>query len=190
MRFLIRSAYVPLALLTLAASSSTQVGAVLREQKINDTAGGFPAALDREDWFGYSLARLGDLDGDGVPELAVGAIRDDDGGRTRGAVWILFLDAHGNVKRATKISQTSGGFGGTLLDAEQFGSKLAAVGDLDGDGLAELAVTSLRKHLVRVLFLAGDGTVRRHAEILHSDAVFAGATKHSDFPGGGLGAVG
>jgi hypothetical protein len=188
MRFLIRSTYASMSFLALSATSSTQVGFILREQKINETAGGFPAALDRDDRFGHGLARLDDLDGDGVPELAVGASRDDDGGRTRGAVWILFLDARGSVKRATKISQTSGGFGGILLDAEQFGSRLAALGDLDRDGLPELAVTSLRR--VRVLFLAQDGTVRRHAEILHSDAVFAGATDPSDFLGGGLGAVG
>ena len=42
------------------------------------------------------MAALGDLDGDGLADLAVGAIRDDDGGgdprADRGAVWILFLD--------------------------------------------------------------------------------------------------
>ena len=35
---------------------------------------------------------MGDLDGDGAVDLAVGAREDDDGGTDRGAVWILFLD--------------------------------------------------------------------------------------------------
>ncbi len=35
---------------------------------------------------------MGDLDGDGVGDLAVGAHGDDDGGPLRGAVWMLFLD--------------------------------------------------------------------------------------------------
>ena len=38
------------------------------------------------------MGGLGDLDGDGVVDLAVGAWHDDDGGFDRGSVWILFLD--------------------------------------------------------------------------------------------------
>ena len=38
------------------------------------------------------MGSLGDLDGDGVSDLAVGAWFDDDGGTDRGAVYILFLD--------------------------------------------------------------------------------------------------
>ena len=37
------------------------------------------------------VAALGDLDGDGVIDLAVGAERDDTGGTNRGAVQVLFL---------------------------------------------------------------------------------------------------
>jgi len=43
------------------------------------------------------VTSLGDLDGDGVGDLAVGALGDDDGGSERGAVWILFLDGDGQV---------------------------------------------------------------------------------------------
>jgi len=189
MRSLIRSAVLSLSFLALASASQAQIGWVLREQKINETAGGFPAALDRGDAFGQSLALLGDLNGDGVQDLAVGAIGDDDGGVARGAVWILFLNRDGTVSSTTKISQTSGGFGG-ILEAEQFGFRLAAIGDLDRDGLPELAVTSSVTRRIRVLFLNRDGTVRTHTEIFYSDPVFGGATKFSDFEYGGLGAVG
>jgi Ca2+-binding RTX toxin-like protein len=37
------------------------------------------------------VTSLGDLDGDGVTDLAVGAYRDDTGGMNRGAVHVLFL---------------------------------------------------------------------------------------------------
>ncbi len=65
-------------------------GTVKSHQKISHTQGGGPR-LDNNDVFGIA-GSLGDLDGDGVRDLAVGAIWDDDGGTDRGAVWILFLD--------------------------------------------------------------------------------------------------
>ena len=40
------------------------------------------------DWFGESLASVGDLERAGVGDLAVRAPLDD----ARGAVWVLFLD--------------------------------------------------------------------------------------------------
>lgn len=45
------------------------------------------------------MAAIGDLSGDGTPDLAVGATGDDDGnGGNLGAVWILFLASNGTVK--------------------------------------------------------------------------------------------
>ena len=85
---------------------------------------------------------LGDLDGDGVGDLAVGARWDDDGGSGRGAVWILHLDTDGTVKSHRKISSTQGGFTGTLDDFDGFGADVATLGDLSGDGVGDLAVAA------------------------------------------------
>jgi hypothetical protein len=67
-------------------------GTVKSHLRIGDSAGGFTGTLDNADHFGCSVASLGDLDGDGPRDLAVGAYLDDDGGPDRGAVWVLFLD--------------------------------------------------------------------------------------------------
>ena len=75
-----------------AGSAQAQPGTVLSHQKISDTEGGFTGTLDNSDFFGSSVASLGDLDGDGFGDLAVGAHGDDDGGDLHGAVWMLFLD--------------------------------------------------------------------------------------------------
>jgi hypothetical protein len=67
-------------------------GSLEGHQKISALAGGFSGDIDVHDWFGSATAGLGDVDGDGNPDLAVGARFDDDGGGNRGAVWILHLN--------------------------------------------------------------------------------------------------
>src|SRR5262245_2490498 len=110
----------------LAGALQAQVGSVLHFQKINDVSGSFTGVLSDDGYFGWSLAPLGDLNGDGVPDVAASAYEDDDGGPDRGAIWILFLDRTGNVAASRKISQTQGGFTGALPDGAEFGRELAA----------------------------------------------------------------
>ncbi|MCH8962324.1 MAG: FG-GAP repeat protein, partial [Bacteroidetes bacterium] len=118
-------------------------GTVKARQKISSTQGAFSGRLENSGFF-VPVARLDDLDGDGVPELAVGAPEDDGGGDSRGAVWILFLKSDGTVKGHQKISDTEGGFTGRLENSDRFGSVVASLGDLDGDGTSELAVGAIR----------------------------------------------
>ncbi len=129
-------------LVTAAQPAVAQPGWVLSHQKISDTEGGFNGIMDNSDGFGISVASLGDLDGDGGADLAVGAF-SDDGGVRRGAVWVLFLNLDGTVKSHQKISDTQGGFTGVLDDGDWFGSSVAALGDLDGDGVIDLAVGAI-----------------------------------------------
>ncbi len=106
--------------LTLAPTASATPGEVLSHQKISDTQGGFTGTLDSFPGFGSSVASLGDLDGDGVGDLAVGAFGDDDGGPDHGAAWVLFLNPDGTVKAHQKISATQGGFTGGLTNAASY----------------------------------------------------------------------
>ncbi len=138
-------------------------GTVRAGQKISDLEGGFAAALDDRDEFGTSVAAVGDLDGDGTTELAVGARGDDDGGIDRGAVYILFMNTDGTVRSERKISATVGGLAGPNL--VWFGQRSAEIGDLDGDGIPDLAVGASSSHEVRILFLNADGTVRTEQRI-------------------------
>jgi hypothetical protein len=85
-------------------------------QKISATSGGL-TGVEFDDRFGTSVAPLGDLDGDSVPDLAVGVRFDDDGNSSngdanRGAIQILYLNADGTVASQQKISDAAGGFGG------------------------------------------------------------------------------
>ena len=64
--------------------------------------------LDSNDYFGSSVASVGDYNGDGIPDLAVGAYGDDDGGSVAGAVYILFMTTSGTVSGVQKISMLEG----------------------------------------------------------------------------------
>ena len=118
-------------------------GTVKSSVKIASGTNGGPT-LANGDRFGISVASLGDLDGDGVTDLAVGADSDNTGGYHRGAVYVLLLSANGTVKSSVKIASGTSG-GPTLADGDLFGSSVAALGDLDGDGVTDLAVGADRR---------------------------------------------
>ena len=85
------------------ALTVTNDGSVDSTVEINDSTDNGPD-LDNIDKFGMSVANIGDLDGDGVNDLAVGATLDSDEGNKKGAVHISFLNTNGSVKSTVEIN--------------------------------------------------------------------------------------
>jgi len=172
-------------------------GAVKSKQKISSTQGGFGSGLANDDRFGNSIAPLGDLDGDGIADLAVGAALDDDGGTNRGAVWILFMNADGMVQAKQKISSTQGGFGSGLANDDRLGDSIAVLGDLDDDGVPDLAVGATGtddggtdRGAEWILFMNADGTVKAKQKISSIQGGFGSSLANGDFFGQSVAVLG
>ncbi len=128
-------------------------------------------ALAGGDRFGSSVAGIGDLDGDGVTDIAVGATGHALAGVTTGDLYVMFMNSDGTVKRTTEVNGTVPN-GPSLSQADRFGDSVANLGDLDGDGVADIAAGAPGRFLggaatgdLHVLFMNQDGTVKRAVEI-------------------------
>ena len=83
--------------------------------------------------FGKSVSGAGDVDGDGVPDLIVGAPDFPSGGSNTGRAWV-FSGADGSVLYTFN--------GDSAVDF--FGHSVSGAGDVDGDGFADLIVGAPR----------------------------------------------
>ena len=102
-----------------------------------DTTNGPGSGADSS--YGKSIANLGDFDGDGVVDIAVGMPGPHLSSTVKGEVNIHFMNADGSVKSTVKINDdTTNGPG--LTAGDKYGSDIANMGDLDGDGVIDIAV--------------------------------------------------
>jgi hypothetical protein len=138
--------------------------------KITQGSGGFDGTIQvagetKEDSFGVSITRLGDLDNDGAPEIAVGEGRDDRGDASNidaGALWIFSLASNGHaLPGAVKHDGTDPRLLPYSFAGNRFGRPRGArVSDLDGDGVPELLVGTLGTTGYALLYLDTDKSAK------------------------------
>ena len=110
---------------------------------INGTNGFRIDGVAAGDGSGASVASAGDVNGDGIADLIVGAIYADPGGRSNaGSSYVVFGKASGWMPTLA-LSSLDGTNGFRLDGAAAFdrsGSSVASAGDVNGDGIADLIV--------------------------------------------------
>ncbi len=91
-----------------------------------------PVGAAAGDYFGFPVSTAGDVNGDGYPDMIVGASGNDEGGLDCGSAYVYYggpvLDAAADL---TFIGEAADG---------HFGYSVSTAGDLNGDGYPDLIV--------------------------------------------------
>jgi len=117
-----------------------------------------------DDQFGHALAAAGDLDGDGLADLVVGAPGVDVSGSGSGAVYVLY--GRDTTWPSTALAANAV-LPGELL-GDRAGYAVDSDGDVDGDGLDDLLV----------------GAYGRDDLALNAGAVYLVRGRHAAWPAG------
>jgi hypothetical protein len=104
--------------------------------------GGFAINGEAEDdGAGFPVSDAGDVNGDGLADLIVGASGADPNGESSGKSYVVFGKADGT---AVSLSNVASGIGGFVLNGEaaydEAGFSVSSAGDVNRDGLADLIV--------------------------------------------------
>jgi len=103
------------------------------------------------DQSGYSVSSAGDVDGDGLDDLIIGALRADGGGSNSGESYLVLsadlaaADAADNSTDGTIDLGNVAGIGGSYqftggAASDQAGNSVSSAGDVDGDGRDDLII--------------------------------------------------
>ncbi len=128
-------------------------GAAVELSAVAMGTGGFVInGIDAYDSSGISVSGAGDVNGDGLADLIVGADRADPGGRGyAGESYVVFGKASGTAVELSVVASGTGGFvingingsggGGELPPVgDRSGGSVSGAGDVNGDGLADLII--------------------------------------------------
>jgi hypothetical protein len=106
---------------------------------LDDPSGFVINGVAEGDLSGTSVSGAGDVNGDGLDDLIIGASHDDPNGSNSGAGFVVFGKAGSEVVELSAIG--TGGFAINGISAgDATGSSVSGAGDVNGDGLDDVII--------------------------------------------------
>ncbi|MEM9387893.1 MAG: hypothetical protein AAGA68_22760 [Pseudomonadota bacterium] len=130
-----------------------------RTSELNGNNGFTIQGIDREDFFGRPSSTAGDINGDGIPDIVIGAnMAEPEDGIDNGEVYVIYGKA-GVGSSGRLLAEELDGDNGFTLEGADVGSALGAsattAGDFNADGLDDLMIGApfeIAKGQVYILF--------------------------------------
>ncbi len=107
-----------------------------------DPADGFRIRGDQaRDYAGFAVSSAGDVNGDGIDDIIVGARGGDNGGTDAGEAYVIYgtTDPRGNLD-LTGLDAADGFIIQGSLPGDQAGHAVTSGGDVNGDGIDDIIV--------------------------------------------------
>ena len=168
-------------------------GTCLSHHRISPLTDGFTASIPDGSYFGGSSSGIGDVNGDTIPDIAIGASGLD-------SVYIVMMNTDGSVLSHQQISELTGDFTASWFPDSYFGRSVSGIGDLNSDGISDIVVgdsiygsaggDDAGTGAAFILFLRADGTCLSHRIISSLTDGFTASLPDGSYFGGSSSGIG
>ncbi len=168
-----------------------EVGVVKRFIRIGSN---FLPLINNEN-FGFSSTNIGDIDKNGVDDIAISSRLNSDGGIYNGIIYFIKLNIDGTPKSYSKISSKSGNFSGNIGSPPSdafFATSITSITDLNKDGIIDIVASSsnLTERAIWILFLDSNMNVKSYQKIGNGSGQYTDTIKNYENFGIPIGTVG
>ncbi|MEQ8466042.1 hypothetical protein [Coleofasciculus sp. E1-EBD-02] len=123
--------------------NSEGFNASLELSELNGSNGFVINGIDRGDYSGISVSGAGDINGDGIDDLIIGARNaDPNGNLSAGETYVVFGNSEG-FNASLELSELNGSNGFIINGIDRFdnsGGSVSRAGDINGDGIDDLII--------------------------------------------------
>ncbi len=152
----------------------------LELSNLNGSNGFVINGIDSFDYSGNSVSGAGDINGDGIDDLIIGAELVDPNGKDRAGESYVIFGSNNGFNASLELSDLNGsnGFAINGIDSVDFsGNSVSGAGDINGDGIDDLIIGASSAHP------NGNSSAGESYVVFGSDNGFAPSLELSDLNG-------